>query len=102
MSNRKRFETGDQSGSNDNSEEPKGSENHSIVNSNRLIIVKLDHKFSINHQLIIDNLPGKPLPVYDNAWLNRKQIVSHYLTKTGIYLWHNLVNSKQYVGSGYK
>jgi len=102
VSNRKRFETGDQSGSNGNSEEPKGSENHSIVNSDRLITVKLDHKFSINHQLIIENWPGKPLPVYDNAWLNRKQIVSDYLTETGISLWHNWVNGKQYVGSGYK
>lgn len=61
MLNRKRFETGDQSGSNGNSEEPKGSGNNSIVNSDGLITVKLDHKFSINHPLIIDNLPGKPL-----------------------------------------
>jgi hypothetical protein len=62
MLNRKRFGTGDQSaGSNGNSEEPKGSGNSSIVNSDGLITVKLDHKFSINYPLIIDNLRGKPL-----------------------------------------
>lgn len=42
------------------------------------------------------------LSIYDNAWLNGEQIVSDYLTETGIYLWHNSVNGKQYVGSGYK
>jgi hypothetical protein len=60
MLNRKRFGTGD-AGSNGNSEEPKGSGNSSIVNSDGLITVKLDHKFSINYPLIIDNLRGKPL-----------------------------------------
>jgi hypothetical protein len=63
MLNRKGFETGDQSaagGSNGNSEEPKGSGNNSIANSDGPITVKSDHKFSINHPFIIDNSPGKP------------------------------------------
>lgn len=62
MLNGKRFETVDQSaGSNGNSEEQKSSKNSSIVNSEGSITVKLDHKFSINYPLMIENLRGNPL-----------------------------------------
>lgn len=40
--------------------------------------------------------------VYNNSLEDRNLITSLYKDVTGIYLWHNLVNGKQYIGSGYK
>jgi len=40
--------------------------------------------------------------VYNNSLDDRNLITSLYKDVTGIYLWHNLVNGKQYIGSGYK
>lgn len=40
----------------------KAMENYSIVNSDGLITIKLDHKFSINDPLILENFPEKALP----------------------------------------
>jgi len=39
--------------------------------------------------------------VYNNSLDDRNLITSLYKDVTGIYLWHNLVNGKQYIGSGY-
>ena len=40
--------------------------------------------------------------IYNNSLDDRNLITSSYKDITGIYLWHNLVNGKQYVGSGYR
>ncbi len=82
MLNRKRFETGDV-GSNGNSEEPKGSEKSSIVNSDGLITVKLDHKFSINSQLIIDNLRGEPTTYFQYMISSVKWRANRFLLSNG-------------------
>lgn len=64
----------------------------------------MDPKIKYNKICLIDldKFPTKPVAVYDNSMEDRNLITSLYKNVTGIYLWHNLVNGKQYVGSGYK
>ena len=49
--------------------------------------------------LIIENLKSKPVKIYYNALLERYNIIKAYRGIGGIYLFYNLVNGKQYVGS---
>jgi len=39
--------------------------------------------------------------VFYNALLNRNDLIINYKNILGIYLLHNSVNGKQYIGSGY-
>jgi group I intron endonuclease len=70
------------------------------VNNNNLITVKPEHKFSILCKLDLANLKATPAsPVY-NFIKDRETILKEYKNQSGIYLLHNDVNGKQYVGSG--
>lgn len=41
----------------------------------------------------------KPIKIYKNAELQKKQILKENKNKSGIYLWTNLLSYKKYVGS---
>jgi len=70
------------------------------VKNNNLITVKPKHKFSQKCKLGLANLKSTPVsPVY-NLLKDRETILKEYRNKSGIYLLHNNVNGKQYVGSG--
>jgi hypothetical protein len=70
------------------------------IDPSRLITVQPSFQFI--QSFPVGNLPTTPVKVYHNALIDRVQITSNYSGVTGIYLWHNLVNGKQYIGSGYK
>jgi hypothetical protein len=40
-----------------------------------------------------------PIKIYSNISDDKAQILSENKTKSGIYMWKNLVNDKQYIGS---
>ncbi|GAA5111620.1 hypothetical protein GCM10023339_13810 [Alloalcanivorax gelatiniphagus] len=70
------------------------------VHNKNLITVKPKHKF--NQSCILDSayLKATPVsPIY-NLLNDRQTILKEYKNKSGIYLIHNNVNGKQYVGSG--
>jgi group I intron endonuclease len=50
------------------------------------------------HQLGVNPTRG-PLKIYNNMLDDKSLIVSEFNKKSGIYLLHNLVNGKQYIGS---
>lgn len=63
------------------------------INNNNLITI--EHK----HIFIASGYNYKDFPVY-NLLRDRNNILDEYRSKSGIYLIHNNVNGKQYVGSG--
>ena len=70
------------------------------VNNNNLITIKHKHKFSQQHKLNLANLKSTTAsPVY-NLLKDRENILKEYRNKSGIYLIHNNVSGKEYVGSG--
>ena len=78
--------------------------NKNLINTSKLIAVNSDTRIKYDQAFIVetDKLPTKPVAVYKNSMKDRNSITSLHKNVTGIYLWHNLVNGKQYVGSGYK
>nr|WDW20857.1 hypothetical protein [Valsa mali var. pyri (nom. inval.)] len=70
------------------------------VNNKNLITVKPKHKFNQTCKLDSANLKATPVsPIY-NILKDRDTILKEYNNKSCIYLIHNNVNGKQYVGSG--
>jgi group I intron endonuclease len=53
------------------------------------------------YPLNINNLLSKPVTIFYNALLSKYDIIKYYKNVSGIYLLHNLINGKQYIGSGY-
>lgn len=53
------------------------------------------------HILNEGNLKSKPIIIYNSLLKDKDLILSSHKSVTGIYLLHNLVNGKQYVGSAY-
>lgn len=51
--------------------------------------------------LDIKNMKSKPVIIYDNLLKDKDLILKIYRNITGIYLLHNSINGKQYVGSAY-
>jgi hypothetical protein len=70
------------------------------VNNNNLIAVKPKHKFSQLCKLDLANLKVTTVSPLYNFIKDRETILKEYKNKSGIYLIHNNVNGKQYVGSG--
>jgi len=70
-------------------------------NDDKLITIKIGKSFEKLYPLNINNLLSKPVVVFYNALLNRNDIIKNYKNVSGIYLLHNSVNGKQYIGSGY-
>jgi len=48
----------------------------------------------------IHTLPNPSVKVYNNADLQKKQILEENIDKSGIYRWVNFENNKSYIGSG--
>lgn len=70
------------------------------VNNNNLMTIEHKHKFNQQHKLKLANLKSPTVsPVY-NLLNDREIILRQFINKSGIYLIHNNVNGKQYVGSG--
>ena len=53
------------------------------------------------HPLIIENLKTNHVKLYNNLLLNKNNILNSYKNISGIYLLHNLINGKQYIGSAH-
>ncbi len=53
------------------------------------------------HFLNIDKLKSKPIYIYNSLLKDKDIILKNHKSISGIYLLHNLINGKQYVGSGY-
>lgn len=68
---------------------------------NKLIVVKINKSFEKSNYLDVNNLLSKPIVVFYNALLSKNDIIKNYRNISGVYLLHNLVNGKQYIGSGY-
>ena len=68
------------------------------VKNNNLITIK--HKLSKKHLLILSDLNySTDSPIYDFL-KDKKILLKEYNNKSGIYLIHNNVNGKKYIGSG--
>lgn len=84
----------------DDSDDDDGDFIKNTVNNQNLITVKPKHKFNQPCKLDSANLKATPVsPIY-NLLKDRETILKEFKNKSGIYLLHNNVNGKQYVGSG--
>jgi group I intron endonuclease len=64
-----------------------------------MINIKVDKDLKQLFSITADNLSFCPVKIYNNMLDDKSLIVSEFNKKPGIYLLHNLVNGKQYVGS---
>ena len=64
-----------------------------------MINIKVDKDLKQLFSITADNLSFCPVKIYNNMLDDKSLIVSEFNKKSGIYLLHNLVNGKQYVGS---
>lgn len=64
-----------------------------------MINIKTNKDFKQLYPIHVDSLSFSPIKVYNNMLDDKSLIVSEFKGKAGIYLIHNLVNGKQYVGS---
>lgn len=65
-----------------------------------MISIKINKRFQQLFPLKINELLSSPHKVYNNALLEKDNIINQSKSVSGIYLLHNSVNGKQYVGSG--
>nr|AYU58491.1 GIY-YIG endonuclease [Hirsutella rhossiliensis] len=70
------------------------------INSNNLITVKPKYQFNQEQKLYLIDLKVTPVSHVYNLLKDRETILKEYKNKGGIYIIHNNVNGKQYVGSG--
>jgi group I intron endonuclease len=64
-----------------------------------MVNIKVDKDFKQLFPLVVGSLVYSPIKIYHNMLVDRDLVLSELRGKAGIYLIHNLVNSKQYVGS---
>lgn len=64
-----------------------------------MINIKMDQDLKQLSPITVDSLFFCPIKIYNNMLDDKSLIVSEFNKKSGIYLLHNLVNGKQYVGS---
>lgn len=64
-----------------------------------MINIKVDKDLKQLFSITADNLSFCPVKIYNNMLDDKSLIVSEFNKKSGIYLLHNLVNGKQYIGS---
>lgn len=67
-----------------------------------MINIKVNKDFDQLFSNIADRLSFCPIKVYDNMLTDKENIINDFKNKSSIYLIHNLVNGKQYVGSSSK
>ena len=100
-SNINNYNNNSNNGSNYKSPKNESPNNDSDNKDDKLITIKIGKSFEKLYPLNINNLLFKPVMVFYNALLNRNDIIKNYKNVSGIYLLHNSVNGKQYIGSGY-
>ncbi len=100
-SNINNYNNNSNNGSNYKSPKNESPNNDSDNKDDKLITIKIGKSFEKLYPLNINNLLSKPVMVFYNALLNRNDIIKNYKNVSGIYLLHNSVNGKQYIGSGY-
>jgi len=83
------------------SEDPEEENAKESTNNNNFITVVPEHKKKKLYTLGLNNLKSKPIIIYDSLLKDKDLILSSHKSVSGVYLLHNLVNGKQYVGSGY-
>jgi group I intron endonuclease len=64
-----------------------------------MINIKVNKDFKQLFPIIVNDLSFSPIKIYNNMLYDKSLILSVSDKKSGIYLLHNLVNGKQYVGS---
>jgi group I intron endonuclease len=64
-----------------------------------MINVQVDKDFKALFPFVEKDLPFVPVKVYNNMLTQKDMIFNDFKRQSGIYLLHNLVNGKQYVGS---
>lgn len=69
------------------------------IKNNNLITIKPEHKFSQDCKLNLDTLNTIFVSTLYNFFIDKEVILNEYKNKSGIYLLHNNVNGKEYVGS---
>ena len=60
-----------------------------------------EHNMQKLHPLGSSNLKSEPIVVYDSLLKDKYLILNSHKSTSGIYLLHNTVNGKKYVGSAY-
>lgn len=83
----------------DPEEDNDDSEEESV--NNNTIIVLPEHNKKKLYFLNKSSLKSKPVIIYNSLLKDKKLILSNNKSKSGIYLLHNLINGKQYIGSAY-
>lgn len=68
----------------------------------KLITVNSENRIKYDQAFLVDSNKLPTVAVYKNSIKDKNLITSLYKDVRGIYLWHNLVNGKHYVGSGHK
>ena len=68
---------------------------------NKSITIKIERSFKKLYPLNVNTLLSKPIKIFYNALLSKNNIIKDYKNVSGIYLLHNSINGKQYIGSGY-
>jgi len=76
------------------------SDNEPEDEDNKSITIKIKKSFEKLYLLNVNTLLSKPVKVFYNALLSKDSIIKDYKNVSGIYLLHNSVNGKQYIGSG--
>lgn len=71
------------------------------IDNNNLITIEPKHNMEKIHILNNSNLKSKPVYIYDSLLKDKNIILKDHKSISGIYLLHNLINNKQYVGSAY-
>jgi hypothetical protein len=86
-------------------EDPEGEEekedSEQSANLNNTIVAVPENNMDKLHPLGPGNLKSKPLIVYPSLLKDKDLILSSHKAVSGIYLLHNLVNGKQYIGSAH-
>jgi len=77
------------------------SDNEPEDEDNKSITIKIEKSFEKLYPLNVNTLLSKPVKVFYNALLSKYSIIKDYKNVSGIYLLHNSVNGKQYIGSGH-
>lgn len=70
------------------------------INNNNLITIRPNHKFNQECKLNLMNLKSIPASPLYNFYSDKEILLKEYNNKSGIYLIHNDINGKEYVGSG--
>lgn len=75
--------------------------NNKSLNNKNFITIDSKNKFSKKDILTLKNLNNVSIEIIYNFLIDRDIVLKEYRNKSGIYLIHNNVNGKQYIGSAH-